>query len=183
MRNRSRRSAVALAVMVTGCVVSLSAAAGGAPSSSAASSLVSLMKSKGVDAVAVQDPTEPDRFVAAMLVPEVQLLVVAAKSRAPEYVRDQLRQHQYREVYAGLFSGAVPESRLFFQDMGGDGLSLAGSGNTDIMYERGTVQTVFDGDWKRQKLSKAQYDEKLQKADAEYARLLLLLAQGLNAGA
>jgi hypothetical protein len=183
MRNEARRSAAALTGLVMACFVSLSSASPGVPSSAAANSLVTLMTSKGLDSFALQDPTAPDRFVAAMLVPDVQLLVVAATSRAPEYLRDQLRQHQYREVYAGLFSGAVPESRLFFQDMGCDGLSLAGSGNTDIMYERGTVQTVFDGDWKRQKLSKEQYDEKLRKADAEYGRLLQLLTDGVKAEA
>ena len=168
MRNPSRRSAGTLAGLVIGCLVSLSGAGGGAPSSQAANSLVSLMTSKGLDAIAVQDPTQPDTFVAAMLVPNVQLLVVAAKSESAGIpARPSLRQHQYRDVYAGLFSGAVPESKVFFQDMGCDGLSLAGSGNTDIMYQRGTVQTVFDGDWKRQKLRRNEYHEKLQKADAQ----------------
>ena len=183
MRSETRRSSVAIAALVLGSLVSLSGASPGAPSSAAANNLVTLMTAKGLDAFAVQDPTEPDRFVAAMLVPNVQLLVAAAKTRAPEYLRDQLRQHQYREVYAGLFSGADSQSRLFFQDMGCDGLSLEGSGSTDIMYERGTDQTVFDGDWKRQKLSKEQYDEKLRKADAEYGRLLQILSEGLKASA
>jgi hypothetical protein len=48
------------------------------------------------------------------------------------------------------------------------------------MYERGTVQTIFDGDWKRQKLSKEDYENKLQKADAEYTRMLTLLADRLQ---
>src|SRR5687768_18244563 len=47
------------------------------PSTEAANTLVSLMKTRSLDAVAVQDPQAPDRFIAAMLVPGVQLLVVS----------------------------------------------------------------------------------------------------------
>jgi hypothetical protein len=182
MRIEARRLAVALVALAIASGVTLAAAGAVGASAPAANTLVRLMESKGLEAVAVADPSEPDKFVAALLVPDVQLLVVAAKSKAPDYVRDQLRQHQYRDAYATLFSGAVQESKLFFHDMGCDGLNVPGSGNTDVLYERGVAQTIFDGDWKGQKLSKTEYEEKLRKADAEYGRLLLLLAAGVEAG-
>jgi hypothetical protein len=175
-----RRWVAATAVWVVCGLVGLATASGAEPSSQTATTLVTLMKSRNLDAFAAPDPETPDRFVAAMLVPGVQLLVVAAKSTSPDYMKSQLAQQQYRDVYAALHASAVPETKVFFQDMGSDGLSLDGSTSTDIMYERGTAQTIFDGDWKRQKVSKSAYDEKLRKADAEYSRLLGVLSESLR---
>jgi hypothetical protein len=181
MVRRYRRWVGATAIGVVCGLVGLAGASGLEPSSQTATALVTLMKSRNLDAFAAPDPETPDRFVAAMLVPGVQLLVVAAKSTSPEYMKSQIAQRQYRDVYAALHASAVPESKVFFQDMGCDGLSLDGSSSTDIMYERNTAQTIFDGDWKRQKISKPEYDEKLRKADAEYSRLLGVLTETLRA--
>jgi hypothetical protein len=49
------------------------------------------------------------------------------------------------------------------------------------MYEHEKDQTLFDGDWKRARLSKTAYDEKLSTADGQYSRLLEILIAGLNA--
>jgi hypothetical protein len=118
--------------------------------------------------------------VAAMLIPDVQLLVVAAKSTAPGYLAAQIAQRQFGEVYSTLNATAVPDSKVFFEDMGCDGLT-EGDGGIDVMYERGKDQTIFDGDWKRQKISKAAYEAKAEKADDEYSRMLVLLTQSLQA--
>jgi hypothetical protein len=40
--------------------------------------LASLMAARQLDAVAAQDPESPDRFVAALLMPDVQLLIVSS---------------------------------------------------------------------------------------------------------
>jgi len=162
--------------------VQLAAAAGPAQSPKAATELVSLMKARGLSTVAATDPQNPGRLVAAMLIPDVQLLVVGAKSTAAPYLEAQIGQGQYADAYAVLNSTAVPESKIFFQDMGCDGLTNANDG-VDIMYERGKDQTIFDGDWKRQKMSRQDYDDKLQKADSEYQRMLTLLTERLQAPA
>jgi 23S rRNA-/tRNA-specific pseudouridylate synthase len=114
-------------------------------------------------------------------VPDVQLLVVAAKSTAPEYLRTQLAQRQFRDAYSALFSGAVPETKMFFQDMGCDGLKQDGE-NVDILYERGTTQVVFNGDWKQQKMSRSAYDEKMRDAESKYSRMLVLLGAARGTG-
>ncbi|MEO8075515.1 MAG: hypothetical protein ABI818_04245 [Acidobacteriota bacterium] len=165
--------------LLLGGVVALGADPGAGTSSKAASELVALMKSRNLDAIAAPDPEQQDRFVAALLIPDVQLLVVGATTTAPAYLQSQLAQHLYRDAYSTLQSAAVLKTKLFFQDMGSDGLTEGGS--LDIMYEHGTEQTVFDGDWKRQKISKAAYDKKLQKADADYAKMLQLLIEALRA--
>ena len=150
-------------------------------SSDAAAQLVQLMKGQNLDAYAAEDPQVPGRFVAAMLVPDVQLLVVAAETTAPHYVRAQLAQGNYREVYLTLHSSAVPQTKLFFQDMGCNGLSDQ-NGGIDIMYEKASTQTVFDGDWKAQKLSKSAYEEKLQDAERKYADALSALTRAVQDG-
>lgn len=174
-------SRCALAMCLAGgCVALLDAVPAPEHSSKAASQLVKLMTSRNVQTIAVPDPQTPDRFIAAMLIPGSQLLVVAAQSTAPAYVHAQLAQKNYAEVYATLHSAAIPDTKLFIQDMGSDGLPQSADGPVDIMYERGTKQTLFDGDWKGQKMSRSAYEEKLRKADAEYSRMLTVLTQHLG---
>ena len=156
-----------------------SAGAGAGQSSQEAAALVALMKNQGVEVAAAPDPAEPGRFVAAMLIPDVQLLVVAAKSTAAEYLQAQIAQRQFSEVYATLNATAVPDSKLFFQDMGCDGLTND-DGGIDVMYERGKDQTIFDGDWKRQKISKADYEARAAKADEDYSRILAVQTRSLE---
>lgn len=145
-------------------------------SSAAARNLVASLTSQKLEAIAVQDPEHPHHFVAALLIPGVQLLLVSAETTAPEYVQTQIAQRQFREAYSTLNSAAVLPSKLFFQDLGCDGL-VGTSDSVDIMYEQGVNQTIFDGDWKRQKLSKEAYAERLQKADTSYSHLLSLLTE------
>ena len=39
----------------------------------------------------------------------------------------------------------------------------------------GKTQTVFDGNWKKQKLSESAYQQRAREADTRYARLLSAL--------
>jgi hypothetical protein len=164
---------LALLVIPLLCVAAPGASRG-ATSPELARKLMSVMTERELQSFAARDPAAPDRFVAAMAFPGVQLLVVAARHRIPALVESQLARNQFGEVYAELQSAAIVESKLFFQDMGGDGLG----GNieiVDVMYEQGTKQTLFDGDWKRMKLSKEDYEKKLSEADERYTQLLAIL--------
>jgi hypothetical protein len=152
-------------------------------SSKAAGELVGLMTSRNLQAIAAEDPASPGRFVAAMLVPDVQLLAVAGSSTSPDYLRAMIAQGNYSEAYSTLHAAVVPDSKIFFQDMGCDGLAGDEGESIDIMYERNSQQTIFNRDWKGQKLSKSAYEEKVQKADAQYSQLLTLLATVLRSPA
>ena len=163
-----------------GSVATLDAVPAAEPSSKSADQLVKLMTAQNIQTLAVPDPRTPDRFIAAMLVPGSQLLVVAAQLTDPAYVHAQLAQRNYAEVYAILHSAAIHDTKLFIQDMGCDGLPRSVDGHVDIMYERGTLQTLFNGDWKGQKMTKSAYEEKLRNADADYTRMLTLLRQHLG---
>jgi hypothetical protein len=71
-------------------------------SSALVGDLASLMTARQLEAIAAQDPDSPDRFVAALLMPDVQLLIVSAQYPAPAELQAQLAQRQYRDVYTAL---------------------------------------------------------------------------------
>jgi hypothetical protein len=148
--------------------------AGDAPSRSAAlaSELTGLLTTAGLDAVAVADPDSPDRFVAALAVPGVQLLVVDAKAAAPAVVTQRLAAKQYRDVYIDLQQRDATDGRIFVYDMGADGLKSQGG---DVLYESGAVTAIFNGEPSLQKLSESAYRQRLAEVDQRYSRMLALL--------
>ena len=156
--------------------------AGGEESTSAtvAKELVAAMAARNLTSIAVQDPEGNDRFVAAMVFPGVQILLVAGQVPSPDYLRHQLTQKQFTDVYTGLQANAVPDSRVFFHDLGANGLQQAGD-TVDILYERGKTQTTFDANWKSRGFSRSEYQKKFQAADTQYARLLTIALSAVRA--
>ncbi|MEX2662431.1 MAG: hypothetical protein WD227_10890, partial [Vicinamibacterales bacterium] len=119
--------------------------------------LVTAMSALKLDAIAAKDPAEPGRFVAALVFPGVQVLVISSRHQALDYVTMQLGKREFRSVYEELQRG-VPEGRLFFHDMGCDG--FVRNDSIDIFYEGPTAQTLLDGDWAAQSLTEAAYQAK-----------------------
>jgi hypothetical protein len=134
-----------------------------------------------LEAIAAEDPALPGRFVAALLIPGVQVLVVAAQYPNPAELQGLLAQKSYRDVYTALHQPATQASRFFYIDSGCDGVHEDGT-TVDILYEKGTNQTLFNGNWKEQKLSEDTYKKRVQAAEAEYAKLVAILNQQLSAG-
>lgn len=167
--------AVCLAAQVSG---SPAAQTNGAKSPDLAKRLVSAMTARQLDAIAAPDPDEPGRFIAALAFPDVQLLVVSAKNQAAEYLKQQLAKRQFREVYVVLQEGEAP-SRLFFQDMGCDGVQSGGE-NVDVFYEGKERRTLFDGKWEDQSLSEEEYTGRLTDADVKYSRALMVLFEAVK---
>jgi hypothetical protein len=141
--------------------------------------LAALMAERQLDSLAAKDPQDPGRYVAALLFPGVQLLLVSAQYPVGAEIDAQLAQRNYRDVYAALQQPVSAPSRVFFLDLGCDGLRNGGD-NTDVMYEKGTAQTLFDGNWRKQGLSENAYVQKLQQSDERYAQLLTVLVQSLK---
>src|SRR4051794_34594044 len=107
--------------------------------------LAQILASRHLEAIAAADPTAPDRFVGALLFPDVQLLVVAGRLAPPDAARAQLAARQYKDVYLALTASSAPDSRVFFQDLKADGLHADAGEGVDVMYEHVTKQTIFDG--------------------------------------
>lgn len=168
---------LALVLLILSARVQAAPSPGG--SSAIAGELTTLMTNQHLDTIAAQDPEHPDRFVAALLIPGAQLLVVSATYPTPAELQAQIAQKNYRDVYAALQQPVAEQTRVFFIDAACDGLRSGGDA-VDVMYEKGTQQTLFDGRWKSQGLTEAAYTKKVDTAEQEYNRLLLLLTATLK---
>jgi hypothetical protein len=120
-----------------------------------------------------------DQFVAALHFPGAQLLVVSGKYSAPELLEKTIGTKEYREAYAELQSASIRDSKVFITDVGADGLkSKPGDGQAYDTYMMDAARTLFDGDWKKQKLTEEEYQKRVTAADASYSAMLTqLLAQ------
>jgi len=92
---------------------------------------------------------------------------------------DRLAKKEYRDVYLDLNGAAAADTKVFIQDPGADGLKLKRDENQafDIVEIAGK-QTMFNSDWKAQKISEQDYLKVFGDADERYAKILTaLLAQ------
>jgi hypothetical protein len=138
--------------------------------------LTAVMSTHQQTAIAAKNP-DTGEFVAALFFPDVQLLVVSARSTASAFLDEQIAAKNFQDVYAALQDASLRNSRVFFQDLGADGLHADGGNSVDVFYDRGQ-QLLFDGQPRKHKLSEQVYRDKFGAADARYARMVdLLLAQ------
>ena len=165
--------------LVGGCLVATVVFSGTAfaqtsKSAALAQELAKLLEAGKLDAIAAQG-SEADRFNAALYFPG-QLLVVSARYAVPPLLADKVQQKAYRDVYMDLFGASVPDSKVFVQDVGADGLKAKSDSGADS-YERGAnTRWSFDGEWRKQKIaSEDQYLKNYAAADAEYADILAAL--------
>ncbi len=124
-----------------------------------------------LDAIAAKDASAPDVYCAALYFPNAQLLVVSAKYSAPQLLDARIAKKEYRDTYIDLSSASVPASKVFVQDASADGLKAQGFDT----YEEGGKTMLFDGDWKKQKMSEQDYQKAFSAADDRYAKILSML--------
>jgi hypothetical protein len=148
-------------------------------SAALAKQLTAALDAAKLDSIAAKDPSAPDVFIGALYFPGVQLLVVSAKYTVPSLLIEKLAKKEYRDVYIDLNSASVPDSKIFVSDLGADGLKAERSENQPYdTFEAGGKQVAFDGDWKKQKMTKEDYMKAFSADDERYSQLLeALLAQ------
>jgi hypothetical protein len=131
--------------------------------------------------MATYDPTEDDRYVAAMLLPGIQLVIVSAEYPVRVLFREHMLRGRYQEAYQDLSSASVVDTRLTIEDIRADGLApRPGKGQTaaDVVIRGEEDAFRFDGQWRRNRMREAEYMEKFKETEAEYLRLMgLLIAQ------
>ncbi len=149
-------------------------------SPTAAREVVDLMTRGHIESFAVQDPDAAGRFIASLLVPGVQLLVVSADYPTPGELQAQIDAKNYRDVYTALHQPVSAPTRFFLIDLACDGLR-ANNSATDVLYEKGTAQTLFNGDWKGQGFTEAGYRTRVEGADRQYTGMLNRLRDALKA--
>lgn len=146
-------------------------------SAALAKELSALLAQQKRDSIAVRDPIERDRFVAAMIYPG-QLMVITGKYTVPVLLDEKISFGKFMDVYIELNGAAVPSSKTFFEDQFADGLV---NGKKQMPYDsvvEGDKTVLFDGDHRRAKMSKDEYNKAFADADEKYSKLLeMLLAQ------
>lgn len=174
---------IVAAGLVVGCSASVVSAQVTDDTAAAAKQLADALASQtegpGPRFIAANDPSGPNRFVAAMLIPNVQLLVIAADYRVPMLLRERLLTAKYRDAYQDLSSATKESSRLTIDDVQADGLALKpGRGRAGDLLVHGDREVRFDGRWRDQKIKEDAYKAAFADARKEYLRLVgLLVAQ------
>jgi hypothetical protein len=176
------RCAVTVAGVVAVSLAAVPAAAQSSKSAPLAAEFAQILEQRKLQNFAVKDPDHPGFYVAASHTPGLHLLVVRARSSSPEYADYVLSASKYDEVYNTLNGASAPEGKLFVQDMACNGLSARPKDGQplDIVYRDVVKMTIFNGDWKKQKMNEREYGQAFDEADAEYARVLSLLLQKLK---
>ena len=156
------------------CIVICTSVAAQTPLQSPAASreLVKELERRGLDAVAVADPAESGRFIAALYLAPSQLLVVSARHPAAEALALKLQQQQFRDVYLDLQTTPVTTGKRFIHDLGADGLVSTGRTIVDNVYEDGAL-TVLVRDHKLDAAAIARNDQ-------AYGRMLKALTAVLQ---
>lgn len=148
-------------------------------SSTAAKELVQALDAAKLESIATADAANPGVFIAALYIPNTQLLVVSAKYSAPPLLVDRINAKDYQAVYVDLQSASVRGSKVFVMDQGCNGLLSKPSGDDPAdSFDEGDTSVTFDGDWKKAKMVEAAYTKTFAEADDRYAKMLgLLVAQ------
>ena len=180
--NRLRLPLLAVAAVLA-ALGSLSARSGGQADGATpmlAKELTGLLQGKKLDVVAAR--MDGETFVAAMLIPDSELLVVAAKYPAPALINEKILNRKYRDAYMDLSTASVAESKLLVEDLKADGLHASRQGrDTFDIVTRGTgTPTHFDGEWKKQNMSQDAYMKAFQDAETAYQAMLRALVAELK---
>ena len=172
---RLRFGAAAAALLATALTP---ASAQTSKSSTAAKTLSETLDRLKLDSIAAPDPGDPGTYVAALYFPGAQLLVVSAKYSAPTLLDAKLTKKEYRDIYIDLSSASIPASKVFVMDQAANGLIFKPDGDEPAdSWEQASKTTMFDGDWKKAKISEEEYAKTYGSADERYATMLTLLAE------
>ena len=145
-----------------------------------ASELVKLLDAKKLDAIGANRGAN-DEFVGAMYFPGSQLVVVNAKSSVPDRMKYLILEKSYKDLYVEL-NGAVDQaSKVFISDLGANGLQFRREKNQPVDTVDATGKTtVFDGDWRKAKISEQEYTKQYVARDEEYSQMLQALIDTLK---
>jgi hypothetical protein len=164
------------AVVAAAVLMATTARAQDGASAAGASELAKVLSDKKLDAIAAKDPSAPDAFVAALHFPG-QLLVMSARYSAPALLNERLARREYRDLYIELNAASPLESRIFVTDIGADGLKAKRAKRDDPFDVQHTGGKLFnfDGSWREDKISEADYMKAFSEADSHYAKVVALL--------
>jgi hypothetical protein len=183
MNQWGSRVAAALLVSVAAQAATAGAQSAAVGTATSVKELTKLLTSTDAAAgprfIAAEDPTDPTRFVAAMVLPDLQLLLVSAAYKAPVLLRERVLTRKYQDAYQDLQAASISEGRIVIEDLLANGLAVkpVKGQAADVATVDGKTVT-FDGLWRKAKLKEEEYASAYATAEKEYTRLLgLLIAQ------
>ena len=172
--------AVAMAIPLAAQAPSLPAAA----SAPLAKELAAAMQAKKITAIASRDTDQPGRYIAALLIPSVQLLLVSAAYERPNDIEYRLYQKEYQAAYADLRSSVLSKDKWFVEDAFCDGLvGIPAKGQIADTETFQNQKHLFDGDFadpkkpNPKKMAFDAYAKQYGEADQRYARQLAMLIE------
>ena len=146
--------------------------------------LIALMQAKKLEAVAAKDPAGSGRFVAALHIPSVQLLVVSAAYSMPGELDSRLYYKDFMGAYVDLNTSVHSSDKTFIEDALCDGLiAVPGKSLARDSALLGKDKQIFDGDFAKpdqrnsKKISHEDYHKKFNAAEERYARVLGVLIE------
>ena len=173
-------SVVCAWVVAVGIPVSVAAQAPASSSATVTAELVKLLEERKLDAAAGRLGT--DEFVGAMYFPGSQLVVLSAKTSVPNRMTYLLLQKSYKDLYVELNGAIDRESRVFVSDLGANGLKFRhGKGEAPDTVEAADGTMTLNGEWRKAKISEAEYAKRYQGHDERYKRMVEALLVALKA--
>jgi len=170
---------VCCALVALICLSPAVASAQDSKSAPLAKQLAAALDEGKLDSIAAKDPSAPDAFVAALYFPGMQLLVISGKYSVPQLLTERVGRKEYRDVYLDLNGASIADTKVFIEDPGADGIKAKREDNQAFdQCEMAGKRTMFNGDWKMQKMSEQDYMKAYSAADDRYSQILTaLLAQ------
>ena len=188
MRHTAISFGTAVATMVA-MAAGVGAQAPASVSTEKARELASLMAAKKLESFAARDGEDTQRYVAVLVIPNLQLLLVSCKYTQKNDIEYSLYTKNYHTAYQDLRSGVYGSERFFVDDAELNGLVAVPGKNPQhdtVMIEKD--RHIFDGlfgDGKGRNAKKPLtevYMKTYSDADARYARLLDVLIAQLKTG-
>jgi hypothetical protein len=145
-----------------------------------AKELTTLLEAKKLDSIAARAATDSDQYVAALYFPG-QLLVVSARYSAPPVLNEKIARNEFKDVYIDLNAASIPESKVLITDLGADGLRPKREANQPFDLQDANGKGIrFDGNWREDKMSEADYMKAFSQADEGYIAALEVLIGALK---
>lgn len=151
-------------------------------SAAPAASVKALLDRLKLDAIVVRDPEAAGHYVAALYIPDSQLLVLSAPYSVPAAMDKMIAEGKFMDAYQSIQAVADHKGHFFVVDLLADGLKRVCEPDQpfDSTSIDGATPISFDGKWEPQKLTEKEYDVRFSKDDARYARMLTVLKTELG---
>jgi hypothetical protein len=164
--------ALTISVALSAALVAQQPPSGTASKSAAfATELTQLLDAAQLTSVAAKND---DRYVGALYVPGIQLLVVSGRFSAGDRMGYLLSQKSYKDAYLDLSSASERTSRVFITDLGANGLHFGRQKDqpfdmVDLGGKNMTFDRVVSGN---AKASGDEYSTTFATMDEQYSQLL-----------